>query len=290
MFRSLGDKLKELFNLGTGAPEFYDELEDALIEGDVGAATASEIVRSLREEAKKTGLKAREDLVIALRRRLGGLVRTEPLDVSDGLNVFLVLGVNGVGKTTTIAKLADYYRREKKIEGIVLSAGDTFRAGAIEQLSLHGSRLGFRVVSQAAGADPGAVVYDSIESAKARGERLVLADTAGRMHNKTNLVRELQKIDKIVQSKIEGGTYRKVLVIDAVTGQNGLRQAEIFDEAVKVDSIVLTKFDGTAKGGIAVAISRDLGIPISFVGVGEKITDLRPFDKEVYLDGLLGAV
>ena len=200
------------------------------------------------------------------------------------------MGVNGVGKTTTIAKLADYYRREKKIEGIVLSAGDTFRAGAIEQLSLHGSRLGFRVVSQAAGADPGAVVFDSIESARARGEKLVLADTAGRMHNKTNLIRELQKIDKVIQSKLGNGLYRKVLVIDAVTGQNGLRQAEIFHEAVKVDSIVLTKYDGTAKGGIAIAISRDLGIPLSFVGVGEKITDLRPFDKEIYLDGLLGKV
>ena len=146
------------------------------------------------------------------------------------------------------------------------------------------------MVSQAAGADPGAVVFDSIESARARGERLVLADTAGRMHNKTNLIRELQKIDKIILSKIGGGLYKKILVVDSVTGQNGLRQAEIFHEAVKVDSIVLTKYDGTAKGGIAVAISRDLGIPLSFVGVGEKITDLRPFDKERYLDGLLGKV
>jgi fused signal recognition particle receptor len=291
MFKSLGDKLKDLFKIGPGADGFFEDLEDILIEGDVGAGTAAKIAGYLRDESKKNGARSREVLLSLLRRRLGELIRTEPLEPRpEGLNVFLVLGVNGVGKTTTIAKLADYYRRERGIREIVLGAADTFRAGAVEQLALHGKRLGLRVVSQEAGADPGAVIYDTIGSAHARGERLVLADTAGRLHNKTHLVKELQKIDKIITSKIGDGNYRKVLVIDAVTGQNGLRQAEVFHEALKLDSVILTKYDGTARGGIVIAISGDLGVPISFLGVGEKLTDLRPFDTETYLDGLLGGI
>jgi fused signal recognition particle receptor len=291
MFKSLGDKLKDLFKTGPGDDGFFEDLEDILIEGDVGVGTAGKIAAFLREEAKKNGARSREELLPLLRGRIGLLIRSEPLEPQpDRLNVFLVLGVNGVGKTTTIAKLADYYRRERGINEIVLGAGDTFRAGAVEQLALHGKRLGLRVVSQEAGADPGAVIYDTIGSARARGERLVLADTAGRLHNKAHLVRELQKIDKIITSKIGDGIYRKVLIIDAVTGQNGLRQAEIFHEALKLDSIILTKYDSTARGGIVVAISRDLGVPISFLGVGEKLTDLKPFSTETYLDGLLGGI
>jgi fused signal recognition particle receptor len=202
--------------------------------------------------------------------------------------VFLVLGVNGVGKTTTIAKLAEYYRRRGGIPEPVLAAGDTFRAAAIDQLRIHGERLGLRVVGQSPGADPGAVIFDAIESAKARNASLVLADTAGRMHTKANLVKEMQKIHRVVESRIGDGVYRTLLVIDATTGQNGLRQAEIFNEAIGVSSCILAKYDSTAKGGIALAISHQLGIPFSFLGTGEQYGDLEPFDTDRYLDGLVG--
>jgi fused signal recognition particle receptor len=206
----------------------------------------------------------------------------------ERLNVFLVLGVNGVGKTTTIAKLAQYYRAAAGTEGIVLAAGDTFRAAAIEQLALHGERLGMRTVKQIPGADPGAVIYDALESARSRGDRLVLADTAGRMHSKQNLVNELAKIDKIVKNRAADAVYRRILVIDATTGQNALRQAEIFHEAVGLDAIILAKYDSTAKGGILVPIARELGIPCAFLGRGETYDSLVPFDARTYLAELLG--
>ncbi|MDR1933167.1 MAG: signal recognition particle-docking protein FtsY [Spirochaetales bacterium] len=289
MIWGLGEKLKELFRGKTDTAEFFDNLEDTLIEADVGAQAAIKITADLRDMAKKDGAKTKEDILGLLRRDLGEFVRFEPLAPDPaGLNVFLVLGVNGAGKTTTIAKLAQYYRGAGT-DGIVLAAGDTFRAGAIEQLILHGKRLGVRVVSQDPGADPGAVIFDAIESAAARGEKLVLADTAGRLHNKENLVRELQKIDKVIRNKAgEKAVYRKILIIDAGTGQNGLAQAKVFHEAVGVDSLILTKFDGTARGGIVVAIARELGLPISFLGVGEKMSDLIPGGRDEYLDGLLG--
>ncbi|HUZ16832.1 MAG TPA: signal recognition particle-docking protein FtsY, partial [Spirochaetia bacterium] len=227
--------------------------------------------------------------IARLKEILRGHVRAEQvvLDPSK-LNCILVLGVNGVGKTTTIAKLVDHFRGASGVSNIVLAAADTFRAGAIDQLRLHGERLGVRVVSQAAGSDPGAVVYDSLESARARGVQLVLVDTAGRMHNKANLVKELQKIDKIIRGRIGDGIYKTLLVVDATTGQNGLRQAEIFNEALGVDSIALTKYDSAAKGGIAVAIAKELQIPVSFIGFGEKSSDLEVFDPDRYLDALLG--
>lgn len=205
---------------------------------------------------------------------------------NEKLNVFLVLGVNGVGKTTTIAKLASYYKKKYSVES-VLAAGDTFRAAAIDQLVFHGEKLGMKVIKQKPGADPGAVIYDTIVNAKAAGKNIVIADTAGRMHNKANLVRELQKIDKIVASKAGEVNYRKVIVIDATTGQNGLRQAEIFHEAVGIDGVILAKYDSMSKGGIVVPVSRELGIPIAFIGIGEKYEDLIPFNKENYVNNLL---
>ena len=210
------------------------------------------------------------------------------LPEKNQLNLYLILGVNGVGKTTVIARMANYFMKNCGINKIVLSAGDTFRAAAIEQLKLHGNNLGLKVIHQDPGSDPGAVIYDSISSAEAKGMELVIADTAGRMHNKENLVKELVKINKIVCQRVDQNNYKKILVIDATTGQNAFRQAEIFHEAVGIDSIIIAKYDSTAKGGIVIPICRQLGIPFSFMGVGEKIDDLIPFDKEEYLNSLVG--
>jgi fused signal recognition particle receptor len=204
------------------------------------------------------------------------------------LNVIMVLGVNGVGKTTSIAKLAHYYRTVEGIPEIVLAAADTFRAAAIEQLEIWGERLGLRVVRQQQGSDPGAVVYDALTSAAAKSGELVIVDTAGRLHTKANLVRELEKVDRVVRARVSDGAYTKLLVIDATTGQNAYRQAEVFHQAVGVDGLVLSKYDSTAKGGILVPLCRDLHIPVAFVGTGEKLDDIAPFDTDSYLDELLG--
>jgi fused signal recognition particle receptor len=208
--------------------------------------------------------------------------------VPNQLNIMLLLGVNGVGKTTSLAKLSSYYRSTGQTESVVVAAGDTFRAAAVEQLSIHAERLGVRIISQGSGADPAAVIYDAIESARSRGDNLVLADTAGRMHTKANLVGELEKIDRIVASRAPEAVYRRLLVIDATTGQNGLRQAEVFSEAVEINGIVLAKYDSTAKGGILIPIAQQLQIPAAFVGVGEKYEDFHPFDADRYIADLLG--
>ena len=200
-----------------------------------------------------------------------------------------MLGVNGVGKTTTIAKMAQHFRTRRGVERILLVAGDTFRAAAIDQLKLLGERLGMPVVAQEQGADPGAVIFDGITSAAARGTELVIADTAGRLHNREALVKELAKIDKIVKARADGASYQKILVLDATTGQNSLAQAEVFHRAVGVDAIVLSKCDSTAKGGMVVPICRELGVPFAYIGLGEKLDDLEIFDPEQYLDSLFGA-
>ena len=283
---SLGSKLRDLFGaVNTG---FYDDLEDILIEGDIGAATAAKIVESLRGEIRGTGNRDRDRLYGILRSQLEATLRVEPLSlIENSTNLLLILGVNGVGKTTTIAKLAQYFQREQG-KTVLLAAADTFRAAAIDQLVLWGKRIGVTVIRQDPGSDPGAVVFDAISSAVANRTDLVIADTAGRMHNKAHLVRELGKINRIAGNRISGSAYKKILVLDATTGQNALRQAEVFQEAIGVDSIILAKYDSTAKGGIVVAISGDLGIPISFMGVGEKVENLIPFDKELYLNSLIG--
>lgn len=288
MLKMLGLRIKELFRGDNLGKEFYEELEDLLIEGDVGVSTAFRLVERLRDEVKLQGIRTREDALRMFKEHIRSLLPCASLPLrGDMLNVFLILGVNGVGKTTTIAKLAYHYRMVEGVKGIVFAAADTFRAGAIAQIDTLADRLQVRVVKQLPGSDPGAVIYDALESAKAKGETLLLADTAGRMHNRTNLVRELQKIDKVITGRIGSDTYRKILILDAVTGQNGLQQAKIFHEAIKIDSIILTKWDGTAKGGIVLAIGGELGIPISFLGVGEKPTDLKPFDPERFVENLL---
>ena len=279
----LGKKLQELFRRPLRDEGFFEDLEDALVEGDLGARVASELVDDIRRST------SREEALALLRKTLGSaLTARAPVLRRGSLNVIMVLGVNGVGKTTSIAKLAHYYRTVEGIPEIVLAAADTFRAAAIEQLEIWGERLGLRVVRQQQGSDPGAVVYDAITSATSKQSELVIVDTAGRLHTKANLVKELEKVDRVVRARVSDGGYTKLLVIDATTGQNAYRQAEVFNQAVGVDGLVLSKYDSTAKGGILVPLCRDLRIPVSFVGTGEKPEDLAPFDPDSYLDELLG--
>jgi len=282
----LGSRLMNLFTRdGNGSKRFYDELEELLIEGDFGASEAVKLVDELR---RIDGIRDVRHLVEGLKN----LIRPS-LDVvnlspeSDKLTMYLVLGVNGVGKTLTIAKLAHRFRREG-CEKIVLAAGDTFRSAAIEQLELLGRRVNARVVRQEYGADPGAVIHDAIDSAIGRGEGLVIADTAGRMHNRANLVKELLKIDRICRTKLgDENVYKKILVIDATTGQNGMRQSEVFHEAIGVDAVIMTKYDSSARGGMVAAISRVLNLPFAYIGKGEQLDDLDVFNPDSYLDELL---
>ncbi|MCQ2603690.1 MAG: signal recognition particle-docking protein FtsY [Spirochaetia bacterium] len=282
----IGNLFKKIFKTRKLDDAAFDEMEDALIEGDVGASAAVAIVDQLREKAKKEKIDDFDQLKKALEEILSDRVKEYDFRLNDGVNLFLFLGVNGVGKTTSIAKMGKWLcdTTDKKV---VFAAGDTFRAAAIEQIEIHGEKLGIRVINQQNGSDPGAVIFDAIESVKARGEDIILADTAGRMHNKANLVKELQKIDKIIRNKIPAENYKKFILIDATTGQNGLRQAEIFNEDLGIDRIVLSKYDSAAKGGILLSVCGKLGIPVAFVGTGEKYGDFARFDKKKYLEALL---
>ena len=285
MIKALTSRLRSLFRGAAFDESFFEELEDILIAGDVGAQIAMDVVDEIRRHTPKDD----DEVRALLKDKLLEYLRTTEITlVPNTVNFILVLGVNGVGKTTSLAKLANYYRQTRGIEDILLGAGDTFRAGAIEQIKILGDRLGLRVVHQERGSDAGSVVFDCLSSGLSRNMDLVIADTAGRMHNKQNLVKELEKIDGIVRRKLAGGTYHRMLVIDATTGQNGLRQAEVFHEALGIDSVFLAKYDSTSKGGIALAISKNLGIPISFVGTGESLDDVRPFYPNEYLDELIG--
>ncbi len=287
--KALGGKLKQLFSRYRLEDAFFEELEDLLLEADMGSALTMELSEGLQEICRREKLEEKDAILSRLKELIRGELLSEvPELTGEGTHLFLVLGVNGVGKTTTIAKLARFWESRSR-GGTVFAAGDTFRAAAVDQLKIQGERAGARVVSQAPGSDPGAVIYDALESARSRGERLVLADTAGRMHNRRNLVKELEKIDRVVRGRLgDQDRYRRLLVIDATTGQNGLRQAEIFHEAVGVDGIIFTKYDSSAKGGIIPSICRNLQIPFAFLGRGEGLDDLEPFDPERYLQDLLG--
>ena len=282
------DRLKALLGLGVG-DDFFDELEDLLVEGDVGAHVALDAVSELKGLCRREGRTDESSVRSALKDVLLKYGKETYIVPSEGgLDVILVMGVNGVGKTTSVAKLAYWYRQQGLAKNIVLAAGDTFRAAAIDQLQIHGERLGMRVVAQQPGSDPGAVLFDAIEAAKSVGADLVLADTAGRMHTKQNLVKELGKIDRIVGARSEPSRYRKLLVVDGTTGQNALRQAEAFGEAVKIDGLVLSKYDSTGKGGIVLPIAYEQGLPTAFVGTGEGYEDLAPFRLSPFLDEFLG--
>ena len=288
MKKKFGDRLKALFGIKTFNEQFFEDLEDFLIEGDLGAKLAMEISDEMRKMAKSEKPTTQEDLQLMVKRFLSSKVRSYLPELDkDELTVFLILGVNGVGKTTSIAKMAQMYKDQGY--SVMLAAADTFRAAAIDQLEIHAQRLGCRLVKQKSGSDPGSVVYDAITSAKARGEHLILVDTAGRMHNKENLLRELSKIDKIVQGRgVDPAHYMKFLVIDSTTGQNGISQADLFNQAVKLDALILSKYDSLAKGGSLVQIGEKFDIPIAFVGTGETYADMHPFDKDEFLNSLVG--
>ncbi|MCR5620875.1 MAG: signal recognition particle-docking protein FtsY [Treponema sp.] len=283
---SFRERLRKLFGGKNEDVDLYDELTDILIEADVGAKNAVEIVDGLQKKCREEGLSGENAVVAQLRQIFLESVRGVDLMPEEGkVNVYMLLGVNGVGKTTSAAKLAKLYG-DRGVK-VVLSASDTFRAAAVDQIAMHGERLGIRVVKHQMGSDPGAVVFDAADACRAQGGGLVLADTAGRLQNKANLVNELKKIDKIARAKADEGCYKKILVIDATTGQNAVRQAEVFNEAVGLDAIVLAKYDSTAKGGCLLTIGRELGIPVAYLCTGEKYPDIELFDAEKYVRSML---
>ncbi|WP_320130847.1 signal recognition particle-docking protein FtsY [uncultured Sphaerochaeta sp.] len=288
MLKGFGSRLKAFFSVHSLDEDFYEELEDLLIEGDLGANLAMQISGEVRKLAKSTKPKTQKDLQLMVKSILKNKVHGYIPEISkDGVTVFLILGVNGVGKTTSIAKLASLY--QKQGNKVLLAAADTFRAAAIDQLEIHAKRVGCRIVMQNNGSDPGSVVFDAITSAKAKGEDIILVDTAGRMHNKENLLRELSKIDKVIRARgIDDAHYKKFLVIDSTTGQNGISQADLFNQAVKLDALILTKYDSLAKGGALVQIGEKFNIPIAYVGTGETYADMHPFDEDEFLDSLVG--
>ena len=285
---SFGEKLRALFSKSKIDDDFYDELTDTLVEGDIGAKSAYLLVEELEKICTKEKISDENEVVKKLRELLLADVKAIDLEPEEGKqNVWMVLGVNGVGKTTSVAKLANYYKN-KGLENLVLASADTFRAAAIEQLAMHGEKIGVRVVSHQHGSDPSAVVFDAAEAVASKGPGLVIADTAGRLHNKENLVRELQKIDRICRSKADEGCYKKILVIDATTGQNAFRQAEVFNDAVGLDAVIMTKYDSTAKGGVAISIGREQGLPVAYVCTGEKYPDIAKFNAQAYINDFLG--
>ena len=268
--------------------EFYDTLEENLIMADLGAAAAADAVKQLREVVYDRSIQNGEQVKQALREILEQKLNVgdQTLDLSTKPSVVLVIGVNGVGKTTSIGKLA-YRLRKSGHKRVLLSAADTFRAAAADQLEIWSERAGVEIVRSKEGADPGAVLFDSLAAAKARGTDVVLVDTAGRLHNKANLMAELAKLRKIIDRETPDAAKETLLVLDATTGQNGLQQAKVFKEVAGLTGIILTKLDGTAKGGICVAIAQELGVPVKFVGLGEGIDDLEPFDAKEYLKNFI---
>ena len=269
--------------------DLLEELEEALILSDVGASTAAKIVAEVEKRAKLRKTTTADELRDLLREVLtDNMLDNQPLNTDGKPAVILVIGVNGVGKTTSIGKLAARYVNEGK--KVMLSAADTFRAAAADQLEIWAKRAGADIVRHGGGADPAAVVFDSISAAKARGSDIIIVDTAGRLHNKANLMNELAKIDRVISRELPDASRETLLVLDATTGQNAVHQAEEFNKAAELTGIILTKLDGTAKGGIVIAISAGLGVPVKLVGVGEGIDDLIDFDRAAFLEAILPPV
>jgi len=273
--------------------ELLEELEEALIMADLGVDMSLKVVDKLRDEVKSGNLKEADEVKDALKRILCDMMMENAPDKTGTVlgmklntkpSVILVIGVNGVGKTTTIGKLAKLLKNEGK--RVILAAGDTFRAAAADQLEIWADRAGVEIVRQAEGSDPASVVFDALSAAKSRGADVVICDTAGRLHNKQNLMKELAKISKVIDRELPGADCEKILVLDATTGQNAMNQAKTFKETTDITGIALTKLDSTAKGGIVMAITSELSVPVKFVCVGEGINDLLPFDAESFVDAL----
>lgn len=268
--------------------ELFEELEEALIQGDVGVETSMKLVDALRKAVKERGLKNGEELLPVMKELVAGILgeKTEPLRLApSGVTVILVVGVNGVGKTTTIGKLAHHLRVDQGKQ-VLLVAADTFRAAAIDQLKIWGERAGVPVVAHAEGSDPAAVAFDGVAEAKRTGADVVIIDTAGRLHNKANLMEELKKITRVIRREAPDAPHETLLVLDATTGQNAVQQTKLFKEVAGVTGIALTKLDGTAKGGVVVAIKDQESVPVKFIGVGEQMDDLQPFDPQAFADAL----
>ena len=280
----LSQKLNDLFAKNKLGEEFYEELEDILISADVSVKTTMEIVDEIRETAIKEKCKDKDYVIDILKNEL-----FETLDYAEKIEfkspaIIMVVGVNGVGKTTTIGKLANKFVKEKK--KVTIAAGDTFRAAASDQLSVWAERAKVRIIKHSEGADASAVVFDAIGSAKAQNTDVLIIDTAGRLHVKANLMEELKKMDRVVKREYPEANFYKLIALDATTGQNAYNQVEVFNEAVGLDGIILTKLDGTAKGGFIISLSYELEVPVCFVGTGEKIDDIEDFDAKEFVEGL----
>ena len=282
---SLGQLFDGVFSGGSVNDELFDDLEEALVLGDTGAATAAAICEELRKRVKKDGVtdpeKVREMLAEVIAEMLRG---GQELNLESKPAIIMVIGVNGAGKTTTIGKLAK--RFEDAGKKVVVAAADTFRAAAIEQLEVWAQRSGAEIIKHSEGSDPAAIVYDAVHAAKARKTDVLICDTAGRLHTKKNLMEELAKIDRVLEREAPGCSRETLLVLDATTGQNALNQAREFGAACGITGIVLTKLDGTARGGVVIGIKQELGIPIKFIGVGEQADDLQPFDPDAFAKAL----
>lgn len=281
------EKIDQLMTAGELDDNFYEELEEILISGDVGIETSLKLVKTLRTDAAVQRIRKREDFKVLLINTITELLTADTINFSSSAKPYLILlvGVNGSGKTTTAAKLAGIYRKEGR--KVLLVAGDTFRAAAVEQLEVWSERTGADLIKQKAGSDPSALYYDAINAAKSRDTELIIGDTAGRLHNKYNLMEELKKIYRVIGRNLPGAPHQVILVIDATTGQNALVQAKTFNQALPLSGVILTKIDGTARGGIILAIKDNLNIPVLYLGTGETIEDLTPFEAAAFTQALL---
>lgn len=282
---NFSEKLRVLFSKNKLGDEFYEDLEEILIASDVSVTTAEEVVERVKSQAIAERLKDEEYVTKLLRGILTDMLQESEVEPPSYPCVIMLVGVNGVGKTTTVGKLAHYFLSQGKT--VTVAAADTFRAAASEQLAIWAERAKVRIVKHEEGSDPSAVIYDAISSAKAKKTDVVIIDTAGRLHVKENLMNELRKMDRVVTREYPEADFMKLLVLDATTGQNAVNQARVFDEAVELDGIVLTKLDGTAKGGFVFSLSSELSLPVLYAGVGEKMEDLEAFDSETFVEAIL---
>lgn len=284
--QSFSDMLDGLFEIHAEIDdELYDELEFSLVTADVSVKSAHDLIKRLREEIEKRGVTDVRKVKPVLCDCIAEKLESPKMTKSDGLNIIVIIGVNGVGKTTTIGKLAHLYRRQG--HKVLLAAGDTFRAAAIDQLGIWAERADVPMIRQKEGGDPAAVIFDAIQAAKARGIDYLICDTAGRLHNKVNLMNELEKIFRIIKREAPEANLDVLLVLDATTGQNAVNQAKVFGEKEGITGIVLTKLDGTAKGGVVISIEDELGVPVKYIGLGEKIDDLDEFDAHAFAKALI---